>query len=127
MHWSNNFKGLAMTETVAGNSVITGGGGRLLGWVSASASLLGVLSFPVYTAIAIAVAPEPIFPWPVGGWPLPGIPWLLEAFLVSEIVALVAGIWSRGTRLGRVGLYGAIGTLSFCVVWAVSAVFGFPL
>lgn len=99
---------------------------RLLGWLSAGSAVAGVLSLPVYTLFADALAPSPLFPLPPAGWRLPGIPWLVAAFLAAEIIALATGIESRSTSPGRLGLYGAVSALSFCVVWAVSAAFGAP-
>jgi hypothetical protein len=100
--------------------------GMFSGWLSAVLMVAGILSLPLYTVIADALAPRHIFPSPAGGWPLPGVRWFVAAVTLIEILALATGIYSRGTRSGRVGLYGAASALLFGALWALSAAFSVP-
>lgn len=119
-------KSKTMTEMIDEGYSNVARSGRFSGWLSAVLMVAGILSLPIYTVIADALAPRHIFPLPAGGWPLPGIRWFVAAVSLIEILALAAGIYSRGTRSGRVGLYGAASALLFGALWVLAATLSVP-
>ena len=119
-------KSKTMTEMIDEGYSNVARSGRFSGWLSAVLMVAGILSLPIYTVIADALAPRHIFPLPAGGWPLPGIRWFVAAASLIEILALATGIYSRGTRSGRVGLYGAASALLFGALWVLAATLSVP-